>query len=243
MEEEGRPFVAVLITKFKVLPSLVITPVKPDENYSDESLLEIIPKLYIRVLREENSVICNCIDYSKADKVLFQPIKPPDDDPTEDVRRLFDDNDGDNIVEPDTTAEDVDADDLYCQTFAGRGSYWEEKYQRVLIECRRMLGNNEDVVVRLVFEPENRQDRNAIRFDAYVDGSWHPLGYAGLRKIPKLTKAIKMGEIRSISLARVKGQYVQQQNKMMMTGYFSIVKSSLWLKDYDGNTYNAVLQI
>ena len=52
-----------------------------------------------------------------------------------------------------------------------------------------------------------------------------------------------MGEIRLISLSKVKGQYVQQQNKMMMTGYFSVVKSSPWLKHYDGNTYNAVLQI
>ena len=94
--------------------------------------------------------------------------------------RLFDNNDGAINVENDPSEDEGGEDNLHCQTFAGRGSYWEEKYQRALKTCRQMLGNNEDVVVQLVFEPENLQDRNAIRFDVNLNGSWHPLGYAGL---------------------------------------------------------------
>ena len=150
--------------------------------------------------------------------------------------RLFDNNDGAINVENDPSEDEGDEDNLHCQTFAGRGSYWEEKYQRALKACRRqMLDNNEDVVVQLhiVFEPENLQDRDyAIRFDVNLNGSWHHLGYAGLRKIPKLTKAVRMGEIKSISLSHVRGQYVPQQNRMMMIGHFNIVKSSPWLNTF-----------
>ena len=220
MEAEGWQYVAVLVTKFKVLPSLVITPMYPDENYINESLSDIMPQLDIRVHQEHN-VVCNCIDHSKPGKVLFQPIEPDvyNEEIIEDVRGLFGNNDGAINVENNSSEDEGDED------------------VRALKTCRQMLGNNEDVVVQLVFEPENLQDWNAIRFDVDLKGSWHPL-----QKIPKLTKAMRMGEIKSVSLSHVRGQYVLQQNRMM-TGYFNIVKSSPWLKDVDSNTYNAVLNL
>ena len=79
--------------------------------------------------------------------------------------------------------------DVYCQTFVGRGAYWE-KYQSALKQCQLKKGN-ETVEIRIEFEPHNPRDKNAIRFDALLDGVWHPLGYVGQHKIPKLTSAIK----------------------------------------------------
>lgn len=106
------------------------------------------------------------------------------------------------------------------------------RYQCALKKCKEIMRNNEEVVVRFEFEPDN-EDRNAIRFDACIDGLWHPLGYAGLPKIPKLTKAIRMNEIQSISLSvHFQSWYVHQQDKIMITGLFTIVKSSPWWNPY-----------
>ena len=46
----------------------------------------------------------------------------------------------------------------------------------------------------------NIEDKNAIKFDVYFDDSWHIIGYCGVNKIPKLRKAMKGKEIKSLSL-------------------------------------------
>lgn len=144
---------------------------------------------------------------------------------------------------PEHAVPQPEDDELYTQVFAGRGAYWEERYQSALKQCRRKKGNNETVEVRMEFEPDNPEDRNAIRFDALLDGIWHPLGYVGCQKIPKLTSAIRNNEIRSVELSNVRSSFVYRADRLMMTGYFTITKLNRWLPDASENTYNALLNI
>ena len=139
-------------------------------------------------------------------------------------------------------SDHLGSDEVYCQTFVGRGAYWE-KYQSALKQCRLKKGNKGTVEIPIEFEPDNPRDKNAIRFDALLDGVWHPLGYVGRNKVPKLTTAIKNNELRSTVLTMVRGSYVYPADKLMWTGYFAVTKLKKWLPDASENTYNALLKL
>ena len=46
------------------------------------------------------------------------------------------------------------------------------------------------VQVRAKFEPDNIEDKNAIKFEVLLDGTWYIIGYCGVKKIPKLHKGL-----------------------------------------------------
>ena len=52
-------------------------------------------------------------------------------------------------------SDPLGSDEVHCQTFVGRGVYWEEKFQSALKQCRLEKGNNETVEIRIEFEPDN----------------------------------------------------------------------------------------
>ena len=64
------------------------------------------------------------------------------------------------------------------------------------------------VPVRVEFEPNNIKDKNTIKFDVYFDDDWHIIGYCGVNKIPKLRKAMKGKEIKSLSLLYIKREWI-----------------------------------
>ena len=46
------------------------------------------------------------------------------------------------------------------------------------------------VQVRAKFEPDNIEDKNAIKFEVLLDDTWYIIGYCGVKKIPKLHKGL-----------------------------------------------------
>ena len=120
-------------------------------------------------------------------------------------------------------------------------TFKEEQYQQVLSLCDNAKRQKQAVSLRVVFEPENIQDKNAIKFEVYFDNEWHMIGYCGVRKIPKLRKAMNAHEIKTISLVYVKREWIRWQRKFSFYACVSIVKRGQWEKDNPKNHYNSNL--
>ena len=84
------------------------------------------------------------------------------------------------------------------------------------------------VPVRVEFEPNNIEDKNAIKFDVYFDDGWHIIGFCGVNKIPKLRKAMKGKEIKSLSLLYIKRKWIPWQSKFSFYASVSVVWNLEW---------------
>ncbi|KAJ7385096.1 hypothetical protein OS493_017461 [Desmophyllum pertusum] len=71
---------------------------------------------------------------------------------------------------------------LYSQYFAIKGAAWEDRYQEGLKLCSSKLLHKEEVKLRVKPEPGNIRDKNALKFEAYIDDDWNILGYCALQK-------------------------------------------------------------
>ena len=87
-----------------------------------------------------------------------------------------------------------------------------------------------DVPVRASFEPSNLKDKNAITFEVFDSGVWLVIGYCGVEKIPKLTKAIKKNEIISYKLCYIKRQWIPKINDFRFYAGVTISKKDRWDK-------------
>ena len=107
--------------------------------------------------------------------------------------------------------------------------------------CDNAIRKKQTVSVRVKFEPDNIEDRNAIKIEVYFDNVWHIIGYCGVQKIPKLRKAMKGNEIVIVSLLNVKREWIPWQRKFSFYASINIVKRGQWEKDSPKNYYNSNL--
>ena len=129
--------------------------------------------------------------------------------------------------EEDPPEEDPNADltdTLYDESFKVKGSYHEERYQQALLKCDGAKRKRDIVPIRAEFEPDNVQDKNAIKFEVFFYHKWLIIGYCDLKKIPKLRKAMKAKEIHSSSLLYVKREFIPWQGKLSFYAGVCIVK-------------------
>jgi len=87
--------------------------------------------------------------------------------------------------------------------FTLKGNSFHEHFQDGLKLCKAALMRKETVPLKLVYEPINRRDENAILVHARCD-SWRPIGYIPGIKVPKVTVAIDANEITKIALTNFK---------------------------------------
>ena len=130
---------------------------------------------------------------------------------------------------------------MYSQYFAIKGAAWEDRYQDSLRLCSSKLLHKEEVRVRAEPEPGNIRDKNAIKFEAFLDGEWHILGYCALAKIPKLKSALRNGEITNMTITNLRRNWIHQVKDFRFSGGVNIVKKGIWEKDDTRNTYNSNL--
>ena len=109
------------------------------------------------------------------------------------------------ITRSDEATESV----MYSQYFTIKGAAWEDRYQ----DCLKLL-HKEKVKVRAKPEPGNIQDKNAIKFEAFLNCDWHILGYCVLAKIPKLKKALQNEEITNITIANLRRTWVHPSERL-----------------------------
>ena len=99
---------------------------------------------------------------------------------------------------------------MYSRYFPIKGAASEDRYQEGLKPCSSKLLHKEEVKVRAKPAPGNIQDKNAIKFEAFLDDEWHILGYCALAKIPKLKKALQNEEITNLTIANLRRNWIYQ---------------------------------
>ncbi|CAH3145826.1 unnamed protein product [Porites lobata] len=115
------------------------------------------------------------------------------------------DEEDESDSDPDNSEPEHEADTAgVCGIFPIIGSNWEERYQEGLNKCYELRVKKETVPIRVEQEPENIADCNALKFEVLADGKWFILGYCGVKKIPKLKKALHHGQVMSIELCTLK---------------------------------------
>jgi hypothetical protein len=105
-----------------------------------------------------------------------------------------------DIEEVDNPEEDQEnnTDTNYVECFKIVGSHWEQRYQDSLEICYNLSVNGQKADVRAEPDPNNIRDTNAIKFEVYHNGLWHIIGYCGVKKIPKLKRALERNSVVSI---------------------------------------------
>ena len=132
-------------------------------------------------------------------------------------------------------------EELYAESFIVKGSYHEDRYQRALLKCSEAKRKKENILVRVNFEPNNIEDKNAIKFEVYFDNEWLIIGYCSVKKIPKLNKAMKRNQLRTLILTFVKREWIHWKASFCFHACVTVVKRGKWDKDELNNHYNSVL--
>ena len=102
-----------------------------------------------------------------------------------------------------------------------------------------MLGAKKTVELRILREPENIKDCNALIIQAKVDIQWDRIGYIPKEKVPKFTAAIRQNEVKEIRFKNIRCQYVFSDNPTwtFMASVLA-VKTGKWLPNDGKYRYN-----
>jgi len=126
---------------------------------------------------------------------------------------------------------------MFTETFSLKGSSFHDHFQCALRLCRESLKKKQTIPLKLIFEPVNRRDENAIIVQAGFD-TWQPIGYMPGIKVPKVTEAIRNKEITKIVITNVKYQYIFPIASFKYIATLSISKLGKWRKNKDRYKYN-----
>jgi len=136
---------------------------------------------------------------------------------------------------------DSDEVEYFSESFSVKGSFWATKYQDALKKAVELKSKETNVPVRASFETSNLTDKNAITFEVFDGAVWLVIGYCGVEKIPKLTKAIKRGEIISYKVCFIKRQWIPKVRDFRLYAAVTITKKGRWDKNDSNNKYNSDL--
>ena len=121
------------------------------------------------------------------------------------------------------------------------GSNWEMRYQDGLNKCYQMQVRKKKVQLRVEHEPGNISDSNALKFEVYSDGQWFIIGYCGVKKIPKLKRALHRGQVLSLVLCNLRRIWYPVISEFRFSAGINIVKMGRWDKDDPTNRYNSTI--
>lgn len=196
---------------------------------------------------------CNCFDKQSISKkclVNFDIHREEIEDPVaESVEEQASEEEEDVDVpidndRPDSEAEETDdQDEINVHCFKIVGSHWEERYQEALYKCYELKTHNNEVKLRAISEPDNIRDCNAIKFEVLHNGEWHIMGYCGVKKIPKLKRAMHNQTIVSLQIYNMIRKWVPQTRQFRFASGINIVKKGRWDKDDLQNVYNSAIAL
>lgn len=208
----------------------------------DDSLADCCPWLDLTQCK------CNCTNFPALGNVLVcsETTVPAintsydSDEFDEDEDVNFSENE---FVVVDDEEEESDkgekSDMFYTEYVALRGSSFHEDHQATVKKCRELLGAKKSVELRVLPEPENMRDCNALIIQAKVDCQWDCIGYIPKEKVPKFTVAIRKNELQDVRFKNIRCQYVMS-DKPTWTFMASVlaIKSGKWLSNDGKYRYN-----
>ena len=128
----------------------------------------------------------------------------------------------------------------YEELFHVVGSWLEERYQRTLGKVEDDMRVGTTIPTRVVFQPQNPEDINAIECDAFVDNTWKIVGNIQKQEIPKLTSALRANKITKCVFTRVPQYKINIQNSghCGLVCWVTVTKKGKWGKNDEDYRYN-----
>ncbi len=141
-----------------------------------------------------------------------------------------------NDLEQDEEQE-INEAEQFAELIFMKGTTFHGHFQEALHACKQLMLEGNTPEVSLTAEPVNKRDENAIVVKALL-GKCKPIGYIPARKLPKVTDAMRKGEITSVTLNNVIYKYIYAAKGHRYFAKILILKRNRWLPDSKTYEYN-----
>ena len=206
-----------------------------ENSTEDDSLADCCPWL------ELTRCQCNFTNFPRLGKLLVNGDTPvarsvddSDESPSEDEEQ--NDMNQDDVEEASEEEEgDEESVPMFTECVSLLGSSFHQDCQGTLKKCRDLLCAKESVELRVLPEPDNLRDYNALIIQAKVGSQWERIGYIPKEKLPKFTAAIRNNEIKYVKLRNIKCQFIMTDTPTWTyCALVMVTKTGKWLPN-DGN--------
>ena len=155
--------------------SQVTTSLQAYSDYEENSIPEM-PWLDVELVQ------CNCSSFPKVGNI---GVKSSSNGNTLQAVSDSSKSESENNVSHDDVnlATSHDSDNpketpaLFTEYFKLKGSTFHAHFQDALRRCKRLSMDKRDISIKLLIEPANARDENAIVVQVQLDSTWHPVGY------------------------------------------------------------------
>ena len=159
---------------------------------------------------------CNCTNFPRFGKVLVNgdtPVAGSVDDSDESSSEDEEQNDTNQDDVEEASEEEEEHEEsvpMFAEYVPLCGSSFHQDCQSTLKKCRELLCAKESVELRVLPEPDNLRDCNAVIIQAKVGSrsQWDRIGYIPKEKLPKFTAAIRNNEIKYVKFRNIKCQFI-----------------------------------
>ena len=123
-------------------------------------------------------------------------------------------------------------DELFSFTFRVRG-YTYGEFQATAKKCH----GKPDIPVRIISEPDNVVDKNALAVQVQLDILWTPIGYIPKDKIPCVAHAMMTKTLHSVKICRVTREYRVPAQGFVYVPFCRTVKVGKWITSSKDSEY------
>ena len=124
--------------------------------------------------------------------------------------------------------QEINEAEQFAELIFLKSTTFHGHFQEALHACKQLMLEGSTPEMSLTAEPVNKRDENAIVVKALL-GICEPIGYIPARKLPKVTDAMRKGEITSVTLNNDAHRYFAK---------ILILKRNRWLPDSKTYEYN-----
>ena len=112
---------------------------------------------------------------------------------------------------------------LYNEELEGKPSLDFDRMPFGLKNCRELSCAKRVVELRVLPEPNNIRDCNALIIQAKIENQWERIGYIPKEKVPKFTSAIRNIELKDVKFRNIKCQYVMLDTPVCSFFFFCCI--------------------
>lgn len=162
--------------------------------------------------------------------IWFDDIEHVSETSSEDMRALSASIDSCSESDSHTTTS-PEPMPLHTVVFKCIGCTRDQQSQQILQEVSQKLENDEEVLVNLYPEPDNKFDNKAIAFKCFIRGEWHRIGYVVKEALVDVYNALEKKAITAVQFAWAK--YIITWTRSG-PGYFAgirITRKGKWSKE------------
>lgn len=162
-----------------------------------------------------------------------------DDDKTDDDG--VNDDVNDDGVNDDANDDGVDDSVDACEfiiTLNVKGAAFD-RFQPALQKVQTAISKQQEIKLKLITEPDNPVDKNAIAIKACLDDKWQALGYIGVTHLPRVHAGLKeVGEV-TTNIHWVRRKFTKVTNHSYYTASIVLKKPTPWGSLRLGQKYNS----